>query len=211
MGERLISIPATWAGLNVGELQEIYAKRDTPLAVVAAAAKVPIEEVKKYPQKTVDAAMNAVRVLLENKTEVFHKQFKLGGVLYGFIPDWDEFTAGEYADLDQFLTEGTIESAHNILAVLYRPVTRVRGDTHEIEPYSGVKHSEVMKKVRADVFGGALVFFCMNEAKLSKNLVRFLTRAAGVEVLQSTMGGITSSSSQRGKWRRILTRLRSGR
>ena len=46
--------------------------------------------------------------------------FKLGGVEFGFIPNLDEITNGEYIDAEKFLTNW--EDMHKAMAVLYRPI-----------------------------------------------------------------------------------------
>ncbi len=50
----------------------------------------------------------------------FIQRFSLEGMEFGFIPNLDNITAGEYIDLDTYLKD---EETHiNAMAILYRPI-----------------------------------------------------------------------------------------
>jgi hypothetical protein len=77
---------------------------------------------------------------------------------FGFIPNLEEMSFGEYVDLDHNI--GKIESFHKAMAVLYRPITKKTKDTYEIMPYSGTdEFSELMKYAPLDIAMAASVFF----------------------------------------------------
>ena len=72
-------------------------------------------------------------------TEMFEEKpplvtmFKLNGVDYGFQPQLDDITLGEYIDLDTFIGDwGNMEKAMN---VLYRPVLVKMKGKYSIEEY----------------------------------------------------------------------------
>jgi hypothetical protein len=91
----------------------------------------------------------------ENK---FIQRFKMGGVEFGFIPNLDEMTTGEYMDLDAYITDW--DTMHNAMAVLYRPITNKLGNKYQIEDYKGsITYADVMKHAPLDVVLGAMVFF----------------------------------------------------
>ena len=80
------------------------------------------------------------------------------GTQFGFIPNLEEITYGEFVDLDNYLRDET--TLHKAMAVLYRPIERTAGKRYEIEPYdSSDKYSETMKKCPMDVAMGATLFF----------------------------------------------------
>lgn len=84
--------------------------------------------------------------------------FKLGGVEFGFIPNLDEITNGEYIDLEKYLSNW--EDMHKAMAVLYRPIKERLKDKYIIEPYQGsITYSEVMKYAPLDAVLGSVVFF----------------------------------------------------
>ena len=60
-------------------------------------------------------------------------KFRLDGVEYGFIPDLNELSFGEYIDLDTYL--GDWENIHTAMNVLYRPINSKKGDRYTIQEY----------------------------------------------------------------------------
>jgi len=55
------------------------------------------------------------------------------GKEYGFIPNLEEMSFGEYIDLDGFLSD--LKNMHKALGVLYRPITQRVGNKYAIEDY----------------------------------------------------------------------------
>jgi hypothetical protein len=55
------------------------------------------------------------------------------GKEYGFIPNLEEMSFGEYIDLDGFLSD--LKDMHKALGVLYRPITQRVGNKYAIEDY----------------------------------------------------------------------------
>jgi len=92
----------------------------------------------------------------ENKLQT---TFKIGGVEFGFIPNLEDITFGEYTDLDTYIADW--DMMHRAMAVLYRPITKKGfNKTYGIEPYSGtVTYADAMKHMPLDVALGATVFF----------------------------------------------------
>ena len=100
---------------------------------------------------------NHFNELFQQKTE-FKTTFKIKDMEFGFIPNLEEMSFGEYVDLDHNI--GKIESFHKAMAVLYRPITKKAKDTYEIMPYSGTdEFSELMKYAPLDIAMAASVFF----------------------------------------------------
>jgi hypothetical protein len=95
---------------------------------------------------------------LFTKENRFIQRFKMGGVEFGFIPNLDEMSTGEYMDLDNYITDW--DTMHNAMAVLYRPITNKLGNKYEIEEYKGsITYADVMRHAPLDIVLGAMVFF----------------------------------------------------
>jgi hypothetical protein len=95
---------------------------------------------------------------LFTKENKFIQRFKMGGVEFGFIPNLDDMSTGEYMDLDNYITDW--DTMHNAMAVLYRPITNKLGNKYEIEEYKGsITYADVMRHAPLDVVLGAMVFF----------------------------------------------------
>jgi hypothetical protein len=88
-------------------------------------------------------------------------------VEFGFMPNMDEMSLGEYVDLEKYISDwGTM---HKAMAVLYRPIVAGKGEFYEIEPYSGSdKYADVMRDSPVTAALGAMVFFY----RLGKELLK---------------------------------------
>lgn len=108
------------------------------------------------------------------------QRFKMGGVEFGFIPNLDEMTTGEYMDLDSYITDW--ETMHNAMAVLYRPITNKLGNKYQIEDYQGsVTYADVMRHAPLDVVLGAMVFFYTLGNDLLKSTINYLEKNQEVQ------------------------------
>lgn len=118
--------------------------------------------------------VNHIINLFDDKPPLTHR-FSLVGtdgveVEFGFIPNLDELTIGEFVDLDGYI--GDWQEIHKAMAVLYRPVVFKKKERYLISEYKGTKEfSDLMKDMPVDIVMGALVFFYRLGTRLSKHLV----------------------------------------
>ena len=116
-----------------------------------------MQEVLKIKWSDVVGLANHFNELFQQKTE-FKTRFKIKDMEFGFIPNLEDMSFGEYVDLDHNI--GKVETFHKAMAVLYRPITKKTKDTHEIMEYSGTEEfSELMKYAPLDIAMAASVFF----------------------------------------------------
>ena len=88
----------------------------------------------------------------------FQATFKIQDTEFGFIPNLEDMTFGEYIDLESNIS--SVETFHKAMAVMYRPITKKVKDRYEIFEYTGTdEFSEVMKFAPLNVVLGATVFF----------------------------------------------------
>jgi hypothetical protein len=121
--------------------------------------------------------LNEVQDIILEDTSEFVQRFKYDGVEYGFIPNLDDISTGEYIDLDN-LMKNENQNIHRIMSVLYRPITKKMGNLYEIEEYQGSrKYSEVMKNVDHKIYKGAMVFFYLLSIELLANSNIFLNQS----------------------------------
>ena len=93
--------------------------------------------------------------LFEEKPKLV-TDFQIGKVKYGFHPELDDLTLGEYIDLDTFIGDwDNIEKAMN---VLYRPILAKIKDKYSIEEYKLGKEVELLDMPMDAVISS--VFFC---------------------------------------------------
>jgi hypothetical protein len=119
--------------------------------------------------------------------KVSHKlipRFKMGGVEFGFIPNLEEMTQGEFVDLDTYISDW--QEMHKAMAVLFRPITKKVNDKYQIEDYNGsITYSEVMKHAPIDVVLGATVFFYHLGNELMNSTLTYLEENPQIQSLMS--------------------------
>jgi hypothetical protein len=91
------------------------------------------------------------------------RRLSFRGQQYGFIPNLEDMSFGEYIDLDTYLSD--MQMLHKTVGVLYRPITQEKGDLYEIEEYKG---TDGYADFPLDVALGATLFFY----RLSNRLLR---------------------------------------
>ena len=138
-----------------------------------------LKDIAKIKYTYVQEILNDINSLFEPKQDLI-PTFKMGGIEYGFIPVLDDMTLGEYVDLDENLTDW--DSMHKAMAVLYRPITLIKGDRYQIEEYNGLENAERMKKMPLDVVMGAMVFFYHLNSELLKTTLNFLEQEMDKEM-----------------------------
>jgi len=88
----------------------------------------------------------------------FQATFKIENTEFGFIPNLEDMSFGEYIDLESNIS--SVETFHKAMAVMYRPITKKVKDRYEIFEYVGTdEFSDVMKFAPLNVVLGATVFF----------------------------------------------------
>ena len=140
---------------------------------------IDLKDVASIRYKDVYEITNSINNLF-TKENHFIQRFKMGGVEFGFIPNLDEISTGEYMDLDTYIVNW--ETMHNAIAVLYRPITNKLGNKYQIEEYKGsVTYADVMRHAPLDVVLGAIVFFYNLGNDLLKSTVNYLEKNPQVQ------------------------------
>ena len=80
----------------------------------------------------------------------------MNGVDYGFIPDLENMSFGEYVDLDTFI--GDNDNLHRAMNVLYRPIDLKQGQRYTLKEYNQDTNEDA-KNYPLDAVFGAIVFF----------------------------------------------------
>ncbi len=121
------------------------------------------------------------------------RSFKLNNINYGFNPQLDDLTLGEYIDLDTFI--GDWENIEKAMAVLYRPVVNKIKDKYTIEEYKVGVDQDILDMPMDAVLSS--IFFLWNLGlDLSKTMMNYLDKEQTQALtqyltLQPNGGGIT--------------------
>ena len=96
-------------------------------------AKDTIALLSDIPKKLIDQmSLKDVATIFEKVSNLqvkgkLKKVFEIDGEEYGFLPDCDEISLGEWVDIETYLKDGLEKNIHKIMAVLFRPVTSKEG------------------------------------------------------------------------------------
>lgn len=105
----------------------------------------------------------------------FQHRFKIGDLEFGFVPDLENISWGEYIDIERNLTGW--DTMHKAMAAMYRPITKRKGEKYEIEEYNGTaNYADVMKYAPLNVVFGASVFFWTLGSELLTALMGYLEK-----------------------------------
>lgn len=136
---------------------------------------------------TMKMKMSDVNAITEILSEMFNskpklvQRFKMKGVEYGFIPNLDEISLGEYIDLDSFL--GDWDNMHRAMAVLYRPIKEKYGERYNIVDYQA-NDGEIMKDMPMDAVISSVLFFYHLGIDLSQAMMNYLEESQETRLVQ---------------------------
>ena len=153
-------IPTSLNEITLGQYQE-FAKLDitkeleVQSKMIEIFCKVPVEVVRSMKAKDI----TDICTIINNMFDVEHQmlnRFKLNGKDYGFIPDLENMSFGEYVDLDTYI--GDNDNLHRAMNVLYRPIDLKQGQRYTLKEYDPDTNEDA-KNYPLDACFGAMVFF----------------------------------------------------
>jgi len=155
-----LNIPTTLNEITLGQYQEfskldITKESEVQSKMIEIFCKVPANVVRSMKAKDI----TDICTIINNMFDVEHQmlnRFDLNGVKYGFIPDLENMSFGEYVDLDTFI--GDNDNLHRAMNVLYRPIDLLQGQRYTLKEYDPDINEEA-KNYPLDACFGAMVFF----------------------------------------------------
>lgn len=159
--ELKVSVPTTLSEITLDQYQR-FARLDgdeefLTHKMLEIFCGVPLSGLASVRIKDVSHITKHIQGMLAEKPNLT-PVFTIGEQEFGFIPELDNITYGEFVDLDTYLQD--VENLHKAMAVLYRPITQKVKSRYLIEPYeSAGKYSDTMKQAPMHVAFGAVLFF----------------------------------------------------
>ena len=155
-----LSIPTTLNEITLGQYQEfdkldLTKEAEVQSKMIEIFCKVPVEVVRSMKAKDI----NDICVIINNMFDTEHQlinRFQMNGIDYGFIPDLENMSFGEYEVLDTFM--GDNDNLHRAMNVLYRPIDLKQGQRYTLKEYDPDVNEEA-KNYPLDAVFGAMVFF----------------------------------------------------
>lgn len=155
---------------------ETGTKTEEATETIAALSDIPKKLIKELALSDVAVIMSKIAELQAKQDTTLKRIIEINDVEYGFMPDLDKISLGEYADVEQFIKNGIESNLPELMAVLYRPVKLKKNDIYIIDAYDGdiTMRTEEMKKMSAEQVQSALVFFYHLGKVLSEILPLYL-------------------------------------
>jgi len=196
-----IVVPETWADVTLERYQQ-YNKQvsnlkdedEIVIGTISTLCNIPTDIIKRLKVKDIKTIYVKLSKLISvpvNK-DIFDK-IEIKGVKYGFHPNLDELTLGEFVDLEEQTKDG-VDGFHNILAILYRPIVEEKGNKYNIEPYNEthIKNARLFQDLSIDIVNGVMVFFYRLGNKFIKNSSRYLDKNLTKYLQEATTDGLAS-------------------
>jgi hypothetical protein len=127
--------------------------------------------VRQLTPEDIDKVINGFRDVIA--TPMANHQHKWNG--YGFIPDINKISFGEWLDLDTNCKDFP-KNLPKLLSILYRPITSEIGTKYKIEQYTAdhLNNAKDFESMTLSVANGALLFFSTIESELVTTSLSYL-------------------------------------
>ncbi len=158
---------SSWSDVNLDTWIKLIdfqtgSKTEEAENTIATLSDMPKNLIKELELSDVAVILSTIAKLQEGQDSSLKKIIEIEGKRYGFHPDLDSITLGEFADIETFIKGDVEKHLPELMAVLYRPVLEEsKGGVYTIEAYDGniSIRAEQMKKMSAGQVQSALVFF----------------------------------------------------
>jgi len=151
-------------------------KTEEASLTIEALSNIPKDLVKELALADVAQIMGLIGKLQEEQDSSLKRIITVNDVEYGFHPNLDDITLGEYADIETYIKAGVEKHLPDLMAILYRPIKEKKNDIYIIEAYDGDirMRAEELKLMSAEQVQSALVFFYDFAKVLSETLQLYL-------------------------------------
>ena len=144
---------------------------------------VELKYVSQFKRKQIVEIVTTINKLFE-KIPPLKNRFNLNGIEYGFIPNLDDISQGEYMDLDNYITDW--RDLHRSMAVMFRPIKTKLKDKYTIESYEGSDwYCENMLDAPLDIVLASRVFFYHLGNELLKSTLTYLEENPQIQTILS--------------------------
>jgi len=153
-------VPNSLNEVTLGQYQEYIKLKDLSevemsLKMIEIFCNLNYEQVRYLKATDVSAVISIISEMFDSKPGLINT-FKIEGIEYGFIPNLDEMSFGEYIDLDTYI--GDWDNIEKAMGVLYRPVEMRKGNRYHIKEYEAGE-TQHLKAMPLDAVLGSILFF----------------------------------------------------
>ena len=188
-----INVPTSLNEITLGQYQKfLKVSKNNPegnflnAKMIEIFCGIPLSDSYKLKMSSVISIVDIISDMLKI-TPQHTEQFKLNDVAFGFIPDLEEMSLGEYIDLDNSVSDW--DNMHVAMNVLYRPIKDSKNKRYNIMPYN-TQGAERMKEMPLGYAISSLFFFYNLGRELSKDMIHSLQEQQQSEDIQKQISSI---------------------
>ena len=185
-----INVPTSLNEITLGQYQKfLKVSEENPegsflnAKMIEIFCGIPLSDSYKLKMSSVQAIVDILTEML-NETPAHIDKFTLDGVVYGFVPDLDEMTLGEYVDIDGNASDW--QKMQIAMSVLYRPVITNKGGKYNIKEYTA-DNPDNMKDMPLGAAIGSLFFLHNLGIELSKHTILSSSNQQEMETIHSML------------------------
>lgn len=182
-----VNVPSELNEITLGQYQKfikLYQGEVTEefmaLKMLEIFCGIKLRDAYQMRYKDIDGIVEVISATLNQKPQLVQR-FKMGDVEYGFIPNLDDMSFGEYVDLDTYLPDWN--EMHRAMAVLYRPIKNKFKNRYNIVDYE-VVDAEIYKNMPMDAVVSSVLFFYRLGIDLSKAMMNYLEESKETRLVQ---------------------------
>ena len=150
---------------------------------------VSLQDVYNMKYNDTEEVVMMINKLFETKPKLV-TNFKLNNIDYGFHPNLDDMSLGEYIDLDTYI--GDWDNIERAMNVLYRPIITKYKNRYSIDKYKLETSDDILDMPMSAVTSS--IFFLLNlGVDLSKAMRKYLEKGQEedlIELLSSQPNGV---------------------
>ena len=172
-----ITIPTSLKDITLGQYKRFLKLEDSiederflNAKMIEIFCGIELEQVMLLQVRDSQEIVNILSQLFDEKPTLV-KRFKLNEVDYGFHPQLDNLTLGEYIDLDTYI--GDWENMEKAMNVLYRPVIVKLKDKYTIDEYV-VQNDDLLLDMPMDAVMSSIFFLWNLGLDLAKTMTNSL-------------------------------------
>jgi len=185
-------VPNNLNEVTLGQYQEYIKLKDLSetelsLKMIEIFCNLKPEQVRYLKATDVRTVVTIISEMFDSKPSLVNT-FKIDGIEYGFIPNLDEMSFGEYIDLDTFI--GDWDNIEKAMGVLYRPVEMRKGNRYHIKEYEAGE-TEHLKAMPLDAVLGSILFFY----RLGNDLCRIMMNSLEGKEMEDLQAHLNSEAN----------------
>ena len=199
--ENVYTMINSWSDVTLDKWVKLINKKEKTkteetLNTISVLSDIPKNLIKELGILDVAVILKRIAYLQEQENSKLKKIIKVNDIEYGFHPNLEEITLGEYADIETYMKNGIENNLPRLMAILYRPIIEKDGKNYSIEAYDSSTlrmRAEKFKKMKAADVNNALVFFWTLGRELLKILPQYLMEQSKALLNKLQMNNLQTS------------------